>query len=209
MPIVAPIDAVILGIDPAKHTSGATILVPHREGGYSLAEFGKVLSQAERRRFVQRLVTLAQETGRPAVLVAEEWDGPHDRRVRLPSGEFVFVRDPKWNYTTILGMGEGWGKWSAEIEIADAALEREGSPHILVLRVTPNVWRDDLFSKRRAKDTEALKVTARRYFTGVFGYEAPDDVSEAGCISLWGTTAGVVAAALASQAPRTRMRKAS
>ena len=220
---VAPIEAVILGIDPAKHTSGATLLVPYYgsitevpkpfDGSYAIDKFGKVVSQSERERFVQALLDTALELKLPPVVVAETWDPPRDRRIRLPNGETAFARDPKWTYETILGIGEGWGRWSAELESANEYLAEEGLPPLIVVRVTPNDWRDAVFGPRRAKDTEALKATASRYFEGVFGYAVPDDIAEAGCISLWGTTAVEVDTLMQERAllakPRKRRKKAA
>jgi hypothetical protein len=196
-----PIEVVLLAIDPAKHTSGAAILIPDYgnplvgenehpfNGTYVLAEFGKVETQGERNRFVEAFIEAAFELKLPPVVVAEEWDPPVDRRVRLPNGETGIVRDPKWTYPTILGIGEGWGRWSAELESANEYLEGEKYPNLPVVRVKPNEWRDAIFPRPRPKDTQALKETARRYFKGVFGYDVSDDLAEAGCIGLWGTTA--------------------
>lgn len=195
------IEAVMLGLDPAKHTSGAVLLEPDTEDGpfagqYVLAEYGKVITQAERERFVQSLLDAALELELAPVVVAEIWDPPRDRRVRLPDGSFVFVKDPKWTYETILGIGAGWGMWEAEILHANDFLAEEGLPPLPVVRVLPNDWRDAVFSTRRPKDTEALKVTAERYFKGIFGFDVASDIAEAGCIGLWGTTSDAVALAV-------------
>lgn len=205
---VAPIEAVFLGLDPAKHTSGAVILVPDYgntivgedehpfDGQYALSEFGKVTSQDERERFVQSALEQAEEFDLPLVVVAEEWDPPRNRKVRLPGNQFGFLMDPRWNYKTILGMGEGWGLWSAELQIANGVLAEEKKfPPFPVERVTPNEWRDDLWGPRRAKTSEAVNEQAQRYFEGVFGYNACADISAAGCIALWGTTSSRVAQA--------------
>ena len=120
--------------------------------------------------------------------------------MRLPDGSFAFARDPKWTYETILGIGEGWGRWSAEIESANEFLSEEGLAPLVVVRVTPNDWRDAVFGVRRPKDTEALKVTAERYFEGVFGHRVANDIAEAGCISLWGTTSVEVDTLVRAQA---------
>lgn len=200
-----PIEAIILAIDPAKHTSGAAILIPDYGNGlvgedphpfngtYALAEFGKVETQGERGRFLESFIELLLELKIPPVVVAEEWDPPHDRKVRLPGGETGFLKDPKWTYPTILGIGEGWGRWAAEIESASEYLaEDHHRPPLPVVRVTPNEWRDAVFPAPRPKDRQALKETARRYFKGVFGYDVSDDLAEAGCIGLWATTSLVV-----------------
>ena len=212
------IEAVFLGLDPAKHTSGASILAPDYggmdepehafDGNYFLHEFGKVVSQSERERFVSSALDMAAEAKLPLIVVAEVWDPPRDRKIRLPGGEFAYARDPKWTYETILGIGEGWGRWSAEIESANEYLVEQGLPKIIVLRRTPNDWRDTLFGPRRPRDTAALKALAQRYFKAVFGYDASPDVAEAGCIALVGTTAPeAAAAAQAWREPRRRRRK--
>jgi hypothetical protein len=203
--MIEPIEAVFLGIDPALHTSGAALLVPDYgetedqpfRGEYVLQEFGKVVSQSERERYITSLLDTAEEFNLPAVINAEIWDGPRSRKTRLPHGGFALVHDQKWTYTTILGIGEGWGRWSAEIENANEHLESRRLRPIILNRVLPNDWRDALFGTRRAKDTETLKATACRYFQGVFGYPVSDDIAEAGCIALAGTRNNEIAASVA------------
>lgn len=218
------VEAVILGLDPAKHTSGAGLLVPDYggmneephpfRGEYVLQEFGKVVSQAERERYIESLLDTALELKLPPVVAAEAWDPPRHRRVRLPGGEITFALDQKWTYETILGIGEGWGRWSAEIEAANEYLAEEKLPAIIVVRFTPNEWRDALFGTRRAKDSEALKATAERYFETVFGYRASSDISEAGCIALCASTSSAVADTVAAwgrafetKKPKTKKRR--
>jgi hypothetical protein len=197
-----PIEAVFLGLDPALHKSGAGLLCPDYgglnekphafQGQYALEEFGKVLSQNERCRFVETAAERAIELGLPFVVLAETWDPPRDKKVPLVGGGFAYVKDQKWTYETILGVGEGWGRWSAELENTAEWLRDEGHPEMIVERVTPNVWRDALFGRKRPHDSEALKQYACRYFEGVFGYKASADISEAGCIALYATTSDVV-----------------
>jgi hypothetical protein len=198
-------EAIVLAIDPALHTSGAVILAPDYgnpvlgeethpfRGDYYLAEYGKVTTQAERERFVQTMLDLSEELSEehdiilPPIVVAEEWDGPRDRRIRLPGGEIGWARDPRWTYRTIMGIGEGWGRWSAEIEVAnEVRLEEKISPEIILVRKTPNIWRDAVFGENRPKDTDSLKAAAVRFFKGVFGFDVSEDVAEAGCIGVCG-----------------------
>lgn len=205
-------EAVVLAIDPALHTSGAVILAPDYgngmagedphpfRGDYFLHEFGKVTSQAERERYVTALLELSEELSNdqgkhiPPVIIAEEWDGPRDRRIRLGDGSFGWARDPRWTYQTIMGIGEGWGRWSAEIEVANEVRREEKiSPDIILQRVLPNDWRDKVFGEHRAKDSETLKTVAVRYFKGVFGFDVSDDVAEAGCIGIFGLQSSFIA----------------
>jgi hypothetical protein len=212
-----PIEAVFLGIDPAKHTSGAAILIPDYgetdqepfQGNYVLHEFGKVLSQAERERYLLSLIDMAEELSLPAVVVAEIWDGPRSKKTMLENGSFGRILDQKWTYTTILGIGEGWGRWAAEIESANEHLKNEKLPEILLKRISPNDWRDQFFGKRRPRDSVAEKATACRYFHGVFGYSASDDIAEAGCIALVGTRDADIAAEIEvlRQAQRPKKRQ--
>lgn len=200
-----PVEAVFLGLDPAKHTSGAALLIPDYgnptlgekehafEGHYALEEFGKVESQEERERFVQAGLDCSIELGLPLIIVAEEWDPPRLRKTRLGPERFALIMDPKWTYKTVLGIGEGWGLWSAEIHSANVSLVDDKLPPIIVERVTPNTWRDGLWGPQRAKHTEGAKSQAKNFFEAVFGYAASDDISEAGCIALWGTTSTEVA----------------
>ncbi len=198
----APIEAVFLGLDPAKHTSGAVVIAPDYgngllgeeehpfDGTYALLEYGKVETQAERERFVESFLGTGEELGLPLIVLAEEWDPPRNKKLRLPGNQAGLLMDPKWTYKTVLGIGEGWGRWAAELETASQFLVDDMKmPPLPILRVTPNDWRDAVFGPRRAKDSTALKATACRYFEGVFGVAATDDISEAGCIALWGTTA--------------------
>jgi hypothetical protein len=205
-----PIEAAFLVLDPAKHTSGAVVLLPDYgnemagedphpfEGQYALDEFGKVETQEERERFVQAWIDIGTEMELPLVVVAEVWDPPRCRRLRLPGGQSGFLMDPKWTYQTVLGIGEGWGLWQAELLAAEASLVEDGIAAPPVVRVTPNDWRDELWGKQRAKTTEALKTQAVRYFEGVFGYAVGHDIAEAGCMSLWATTSDRVADVIAS-----------
>ena len=193
------VEAVILCLDPAKHRSGAAILLPDYggpdedtvhpfKGDYVLAEFGKVVTQEERQRYVEAAVEYAEEGPEPlpVVIVAEEWDPPRDRRVRGPGGRFYYVKDQKWTYPTVLGIGEGWGLWQAEIHHVNANLQEDGFPPVSVVRVKPNEWQR-VYGSRPPKDSEARKATAKRFFEAVFGYLASDDIAEAACIGLWAT----------------------
>lgn len=201
---ISTVEAVFLTLDPAKHTSGATILIPDYgnpmlgeephafRGDYCLHEFGKVTTQSERERFVTSLLDISEELSDeqdkdiPPIVVAEEWDGPRDRRIRLAGGEMGWARDPKWTFQTIMGIGEGWGRWSAEIEVANEVRREEKiSPDIILQRVLPNIWRDIVFGENRPKDSENLKAAAIRYFKGVFGYDVGEDIAEAGCIGIY------------------------
>lgn len=200
---ISSFEAVVLATDPAKHTSGASLLIPDYgpmdqqhpfRGDYVLYEFGRVETQAERKRYVEQLIDLSDELGVPPVFVAETWDPPHDKKVRLANGSFALVKDQKWTYKTILGIGEGWGRWSAEIEAANEFREEEGQPAIIVERVLPDPWRDAVFGERRPRDTASSKATAQRFFTGVFGYEvSTPDVAEAGCIGVYAITSPAIA----------------
>ena len=219
-----PLEAVFLGIDPAKHTSGAGILIPDYggmdeadahpfQGGYALAEFGKVESQSERERFVESLIETALELELPPIVVAEEWDPPRIRKTKLPGGGFGLILDQRWTPSTILGMGEGWGRWAAELESADEYLREEHKhPGLLIWRVTPNVWRDAILPAPRPKETEPLKAMAQNFFEGVFGYKASSDISEAACIALYGAHCPDIATAAMekyAKKKKKRVRKAS
>ena len=197
-----PIEAVFLGLDPAKHTSGAVILAPDYgntllgekehpfDGRFYFEEYGKVITQAERERFTQAAFDCAEELGLPLIVVAEEWDPPRVRKMRLPGpgSRFAIVMDPRWTYKTILGMGEGWGLWNAIFHISNETLAEDKLPALHIERVTPNDWRDDLWGPRRAKDSEGAKSQAQRFIETVFGVIVSGDIAEAGCIAMWGAT---------------------
>ena len=157
---VTATEAVFLALDPALHTSGAAIVLPDYgpmdkapqpfRGEYILHEFGKVVSQGERTRYIETLLDLSDELDLPPVIVAETWDPPRNRHVG-PNREYK--PDQKWSFKTVLGMGEGWGRWSAEIEAANEARREDKLQDIILERVLPNDWRDTVFGKRRPKDS--------------------------------------------------------
>lgn len=192
-----PIEAIFLGIDAAKHTSGAALLLPDYggmdeedehpfEGNYYLAEFGKVESQSERNRFVDSLVEHALDLELPAVVVAEAWDPPRHKKRRLAEGGWGVVLDQKWTPKTVFGMGEGWGRWMAEIETANEYLQEEGGEGIILMTRKPNEWRPGIFPAPLPKRSEDLKAMAMNFFEAAFGYKASSDISEAACLALYG-----------------------
>lgn len=213
-------EAVLLALDPALHTSGAALLVPDYgpmdgpprpfSGEYILHEFGRVETQNERERYINTLLELAEELKLPPVIVAETWDPPRNRHTRNPAnGEVEYVPDQKWSFKTVLGIGEGWGRWSAEIETANEYRREEGlGPDIVLERVLPNEWRDVVFGTRRPRDSASLKAVAQRYFEGVFGYQAIADVAEAACIGLYGLRSKTVFDAVSHyELPSTKKRR--
>lgn len=158
----------LLAIDPAKHLSGSALLKVQPTGNAEVEAFLAVSTQQQRRFVVQQAVERAEAAKLPLVVVAETWDKPRGR-------------DQKWTYKTILGIGEGWGLWAAELEHSKVR-------H--VVRVTPNVWRDSVFGKHRPKDTEGLKAFALLYVQGRIRLHITDDnVCEAICIGFWGALA--------------------
>lgn len=163
---------VILALDPAKSKSGAAILLASNE----LISAGLARRQPVREYFVRLAASLAHDLKRPLVCVAEEWDPPRHKRKRTAQGEEKVEFDQRWTYPTILGMGEGWGLWRAE-------LYRYRVKNIV--RVLPNDWRNALFGKRRAKDTDSAKLQAVDHIERLFGERMKDDVAEAVCIGLW------------------------
>lgn len=172
MNIYSVAKAVLLGLDTAKGKSGACLVRP-QDTGLKLVTHGVVRKQHERDLFVSSAKELAQVFNIPLIIVAEEWD--------RPKGYGKNKKDKHWNYDTILGIGEGWGKWTAEFERHDISM-------LDVIRVTPNIWRDALFGRDRPKDSDALKQVAIDYAkrrTG--GLELPSDVAEALCIAIWGS----------------------
>jgi hypothetical protein len=163
-------EAVLLALDPAKGKSGAALLRPdgHKT---RLVTSAVVTRQEERETFVASARELAKLLTVPLIVVAEEWDPP-----RVSGGKRV---DKNWNYPTILGIGEGWGRWTAEFE-------RYGIPELDVVRVTPNVWRDALYGKQRVQDSDGLKKFAVNYVEQRMQQTLPHDAAEAVCLGLWG-----------------------
>jgi hypothetical protein len=180
--------ALILSIDSAKGTSGSTLLVPHLEmrdtalrgrspilysprphvRSYTLEHYCEVKTQADHENCVMHLFARAAELGLPPIVVAETWT-PHG----------------KWGFDAVLGMGEGWGWWTAEMRRALEAHPELGPLH--VERVVPNQWRDDLFGKDRVKGRSELKKFAVEYVSGRLGVRlASHDVAESACLGVWG-----------------------
>lgn len=177
---------VILGLDPAKAISGAGVLEIQGDRAKLLAH-ARVTTQADRAEIVARACALSTERDMPLVVVAEEWDPPRHKRPPKPVAGVdpeTSGFDQKWTYKTILGMGEGWGRWTAEFE-------RFGVRRIE--RVLPNVWRDAILGKKRPKDTETLKRATVFYVRVRIGLQDIDDnVADAVCIGLWGMYAPAV-----------------
>jgi hypothetical protein len=162
------VDAVILAIDASKTCSGSVLLVPEYRGAlvqrYVPEHYVEVKTQAHHEDCVQHLVTRAAELGRMPVIVAETWTAG------------------RWSFKTILGMGEGWGWWTAEVRRAE---EHYGTP-IHIERVTPNEWRDALFGAARQQDRLANKTQAVLYALARTGLRLPVDAAEGLAIGYWG-----------------------
>lgn len=163
-------EAVFLLLDPAKQKSGALISRPGQRG-LQIVTGATVSRQADRDTFVASAKELSVAHDLPLIVIAECWDPPR--------GSGPNKVDKRWNYPTILGMGEGWGKWTAEFE-------RHGVPMQDVIRVTPNVWRDALFGAHRPVDSAELKKTAVYYVQQRLRVTLAEDVAEAACIGFWG-----------------------
>jgi hypothetical protein len=163
-------DAVLLALDPAKGQSGAALLRPDGQQT-KLVTSAVVTKQAERETFVAGAKELAVKLNLPLIIVAEAWDPPR--------GSGATRVDKRWNFPTILGMGEGWGRWTAELERFDV-------PELDIVRATPNVWRDALYGKRREQDSKKLKAVAVQYVEQRLKVTLPHDAAEAVCLGLWG-----------------------
>lgn len=170
MNIYVRAEAVLLALDPAKGKSGAAILRPDGQRTRIVAS-GVVSLQAERETFVASAKELAALTQLPLIVVAEKWDPPR--------GSGPTRIDKRWNFPTILGIGEGWGRWTAEFERHDVS-EKD------VIRVTPNTWRDALFGKKREQESLRLKDVAIQYVERRTQQKMPADAAEAACMGFWG-----------------------
>lgn len=178
-------DPIVLALDPGKRVTGVALLT----SAETVAQYGVAKKQPEREAFVRAAVELAALERRPLRCVAETWDPPRHRRKRTFQGAERVEFDQKWTYETVLGMGAGWGLWLAE-------LLRVGIREKDILRVTPNVWRDAVFGKRRGKDTDAAKLQALIFARHVFHMPLSEDLeeakrrgdtdaAEAACIGAW------------------------
>lgn len=167
------VEAVLLALDPAKGKSGAAILRPDGQRTKLVMSL-VVTKQSERETFVVGAKELAEKLELPLLVIAEEWDPPR--------GSGATRVDKKWNYPTILGIGEGWGKWTAEFE-------RFGIADRDILRATPNTWRDALYGKQREQDSKKLKQVAVDYVQLRMKIKLPHDAAEAVCLGLWGAHA--------------------
>jgi hypothetical protein len=182
--------AVFLTIDSAK-VSGVALCAPETSGGkrgvtsYSTDSLCEVVNQSGRLVWAQYAVELAEEYGWPLIVVGEEWT-PHG----LSTAAFA-------------SLCESWGKWLAAFETA-------GVPPGQILRVTPNVWRDAVFGKKRPQTTEGLKAYACLYADKQLDQpRLSHNIAEALCIRVWAQHAASVHAVLDSlkAAPKKTKRK--
>jgi hypothetical protein len=164
-------NAVVVAFDPAKRSSGAAIFL----GPGVLHSAYTVKKQSEREYVVKTAVELARAADRPLVCIAETWDPPRHRRRRTVDGAERVEFDQKWTYKTVLGIGEGWGLWAAELERYEVKY---------IVRKTPNEWRDRLFGKRRGKRTDDAKAQAVLYARCILKSikDNETDLAEAVCI---------------------------
>lgn len=174
------IEAVFLGIDPAKGVSGAVILVPNYdddgefEGTYERVKMGVVVGddQASRVEFIEEAIDEAKELKLPLVVAAENW---------TPGGD-------RMTFYTILGLGEGWGLWRAELLKTDA----------IVVRFEPSEWRELAFTWKYPKGREAVKNFAVKHIGKSWGFEVSEDIAEAACIAEAATVSAKVEKEIAS-----------
>jgi hypothetical protein len=165
-----PVDAVVLCLDAAKEKSGSSLIIPnrHARGGIEVLHACLVQDQADREACVRHLYAAAFERNLAPAIYAERW---------MPVG--------KSTYDTILGLGEGWGWWTAEFNRA-AAAHADVLPKLVVERATPDEWRDGIFGARRPRKRDPLKELAIAYVQSVLGLKVGDDVAESLCIGLFG-----------------------
>ena len=169
-------EAVFLTVDSAK-VSGVALCAPEtsakgRVTGYSTDSLCEVVNQSGRLVWAQYAVELAEDCRCPLIVVGEEWT-PHG----LSTAAFA-------------SLCESWGKWLAAFETA-------GVPPGQILRVTPNVWRDAVFGKKRPKASEALKAYACLYVDKKLDQpRLSHNIAEALCIRVWAQHAASVHAVL-------------
>lgn len=182
------VQAVMLCLDSAKGVTGSALIYPDATAPakVALAHRCEVRTQPDREAAVEHLYTLALSMSLPPVIYAETW---------TPGGN--------WGFQTILGIGEGWGMWTAEFERARHRFGARSAP-APVFRAPPNVWRDALFGKKRPTGREDSKMLARVYVERLMGVRVTDDVAEAICIGLF----GIRDADVLAEADRWRLRQA-
>ena len=165
-----PVNAVVLCLDAAKHKSGSSLVIPDRKarGGLQILHRCEVTEQEDREACVRHLYSEALARGLPPAIYAEIW---------TPMG--------KSTYETLLGLGEGWGWWTAEFNRA-AKLHRQVLVAPVICRATPDEWRDALFGPHRPRKRAPLKELAIQYVHSLFGFHVGDDVAESLCIGLYG-----------------------
>lgn len=174
--------AVILSVDSAT-VSGAALSVPELVGSrvrdYEVLQFGLVKTQADRRSWAQFAAEAAAEEKLPLLVAAERWS-----RHGLSALAFE-------------SLCEHWGMWRAALE--------EEAPGALVIRALPEVWRDAVFGKQRARGRDDLKKQAVRYVELALGLPMlQEDVAEALCIRVW---AGRAEQAHALLSPRSKPKQ--
>lgn len=87
-------------------------------------ELGIAKSMSDRKWVCQHVKSMSEELGLPILVVAEEWT----------------AGGPRAHYKMYTGLGENYGRWLDWIELI---LE---TPKDKILRVTPQTWRNGLFT---------------------------------------------------------------
>lgn len=176
--------AIFLSIDSAS-VSGVALSVPTGSGrvrNYEVERFGECKRQKDRESWVKDAIGVAVAEDLPLVIVGEEWT-PHGIST-----------------ATFSNLCENWGKWLAAIERVSEPERTE----LHVVRVSPNVWRNAVFGKRRPRKWDDLKKLAVRY--AEYALKQPpnlsDNIAEALCICAWAQRAAEVHELLAPKRKR-------
>jgi hypothetical protein len=164
--------ALVLGLDPARSSGWATW------APYTVIASGVCTTAPERRAVVAEAQAQAHERELPLVVVYE--------RHTVGGGA-------RWNPETMMGMGEGRGRWLEQLELVEVRRSH-------IIGVSPGTWRRAALGKASAtmKRDELKSMAVMSCRARGFVVES-DDQAEAILIALWGAQASAEVRQLAAR----------
>lgn len=178
-PVWKPLNVVVLGLDGGAQ-SGWGIWTPKTLHIGTI--FNRVGAEEERVRVVQAAIQVAQSAELGLVVVAEKWTAG------------TWDKDRRMNAATLMGLGAAWRDWQRVLQHCKVPKKR-------IVRVNVRTWQGRLLSGLGARTSDQLKAAAKSVvqsrFPKLAKSEHTSDAFDAGCICLWGSQSGEVAAAMA------------
>ena len=178
-PVWQPHQVVILCLDGGAQ-SGWAIWTPTTLHLGTI--FNRVGAEAERIAVVEAAIQIAQKLGLGLVVVGEKWTAGG------------WSKDRRMNASTLMGLGAAWRDWQR-------VLQHYRVPKKRILRVNVRTWQGKMLSGLGAKRSAELKAVARMVVCARYPKYANSDHTpdafDAGCMCLWASQSGEVAAAIA------------